>query len=458
MTELGRNDRLVTPEELLAQCQEARDLALGQGADEAEVIAAWGTSQSVEFEKNDLQIAISDDETVYGVRIIKDQRLGFASTNDFESFPATLEDAFSLAKSSVADPLLGLAEGKEITRIDGLFHSDAAAVGVADVTSLGGELIRKVKDLDPRVSIDSGSVAAGQGARAIASSNGVNVHSQGSQVSCYLFGMAVDGDEVGSFAVAGNGSRSFKGFEEKINLCAEQFVQKTLGALRPGKGKSYLGDVLFTPEATSSLIIGNLLGMLNPSAIRKGKSPLGGKLSDMIASDLLTLVDDPTVPGELDSSEIDREGQPRGAQKIIENGRLLSIPYNQYEAMAAGQPGSTGHASGGAENLPGVSFGRVQMAAGSAKLQDLLGTSKPTIIVTRFSGSTNAITGEFSGVVKAGFVVENGERRPITEVLIAGNLLDLIRNINAISAETEKVFGRVPFPWVRAGGVSVTAG
>lgn len=453
------SDQFVSSEELLAQCQEAKNRALESGADEAEVIAAWGTSQAVEFEKNDLQLAISDDETVYGVRIIKDKRLGFASTNDHASLSATIADAFSLAAASLPDELHGLPEAHEATAIEGLYHEDAAAVGVGDVTGLGAQLLNRVRDLDGRVSIDSGSVGAGQGARAIASSKGVAAHTRGSQVSCYLFGMAVDGDEVGSFAVAGNGSRGFAGFKEKIDLCADQFVEKTLGALHPGKGSSYLGDVLFSPEATSSLIVGNLLGMLNTSAIRKGKSPMAGKVDEVIAASALTLIDDPTVPGELDSSVFDREGQPRRKQVIIDQGRLLALPYNHYEAVAAKiKGGSTGHAAGGAENLPGVSFGRVQMSPGEDKLADLLNTAKPTIIVTRFSGSTNGVTGEFSGVVKAGFLVERGEKRPITEVLIAGNLLELYQNINAVSQETERIYGRVAYPWVRASGVSVTAG
>lgn len=453
------SEPVVSSEELLAQCQEAKDQAIKMGADEVEVIAAWGTSQAVEFEKNDLQLAISDDETVYGVRLIKDKKLGFASTNERETLGATIADALSLAAASLPDPLHGLPEAREVSGIDGLYHQDAASVGVGDVTKLGAQLLNRVKELDQRVSIDSGSVGAGQGARAIASSKGVAAHTRGTQVSCYLFGMAVDGDDVGSFAVAGNGSRGYAGFEDKITLCADQFVEKTLGALHPGKGESYLGDVLFSPEATSSLIIGNLLGMLNPSSIRKGKSPMAGKVEEMIAASSLTLIDDPTIPGELDSSVFDREGQPRRKQVIIENGRLLSLPYNHYEAVAAGiAGGSTGHAAGGAENLPGVSFGRVQMAAGDAPLQNLLNAETPTIIVTRFSGSTNGVTGEFSGVVKAGFLVERGEKRPISEILIAGNLLELFQNINAISQETEKIYGRVAFPWVRASGVSVTAG
>ncbi len=452
-------DPIVSPENLLDQCDETRDMALKMGADEVEVIAAWGTSQSVEFEKNDLQLAISDDETVYGVRIIKDKRLGFASTNDFSSMKDTLRDALSLAAASLPDELHGLPAPQPRIQVDGLFHADAAEVGVKEVTDLGGKLLAQVKAIDPRVSIDSGSVGAGRGARAISSSTGVRCHTLGSHVSCYLFGMAVEGDDVGSFAVAGNGARMFAGFEDKIDLCARDFCAKTLGALRPGKGKSYKGEVLFTPEATSSLIVGNLLGMLNPASIRKGKSPMADKLHEVVAASLITLIDDPTVPGELDSSEFDREGQPRRKQTIMENGKLLSLPYNHYEAVAAHvSGGTTGQAAGGAESLPGVSFGRVQMSAGTDSLEDLLNTTSPTIIVTRFSGSTNGVTGEFSGVVKAGFLVEGGEKRPITEVLISGNLLDLFRDIDAVSVETESIFGRVAYPWVRAHGVSVTAG
>jgi PmbA protein len=80
------------------------------------------------------------------------------------------------------------------------------------------------------------------------------------------------------------------------------------------------------------------------------------------------------------------------------------------------------------------------------------------VVVTRFSGSTNAATGDFSGVVKGGFLIRDGEQHPIDETTIAGNLYDCLKQISGISKETRRIQGTVEVPWIRVDDVSITAG
>ena len=79
-------------------------------------------------------------------------------------------------------------------------------------------------------------------------------------------------------------------------------------------------------------------------------------------------------------------------------------------------------------------------------------------MVTRFSGSTNAATGDFSGVVKGGFLVRDGEQQAIDETTIAGNLYDCLAQISGISNETRRIQGTIEAPWIRIDDVSITAG
>ena len=68
------------------------------------------------------------------------------------------------------------------------------------------------------------------------------------------------------------------------------------------------------------------------------------------------------------------------------------------------------------------------------------------------------MTGDFSGVVKNGFLVERGERRPVREVLVAGNLFELLMRISALSRERQEINGSALVPAIRAEDVSITAG
>jgi PmbA protein len=144
---------------------------------------------------------------------------------------------------------------------------------------------------------------------------------------------------------------------------------------------------------------------------------------------------------------------------LIDSGVLTTYLYNHYEAQFAGDGQfSTGHASGSASSLPGIGPNALEVAAGTTPAAELAAGSDPVVWVGRFSGSTNGVTGDFSGVVKNGFLIGNRERRPIRETMIAGNLFEALRNIEAISAERRLLGGSALLPSMRIGGISVTAG
>ncbi len=447
------------PEELLRLGDEAVEAARRAGADEAEVAVTFAKGASVDFENNDIAVAISDEELAYGVRVFKNGRLGFATANDAAHLSQTVADALALASTSLPDPNNGLPSPRPVDFVEGLDDEKVGELTVGSLTRHAGELLETVRRLDSRPSIDSGSVGAIVVSRAVVSTVGVRVAERTSRVTTSLFGMAVEDGRPGSFVVQATGSRSADHFHRDIESCAEGFVAKALGALNPGKGRSYRGVVLFSPQAVHSLLVSNFVTMISSPFIRKGRSPLGEKLGSIVASPLLTLTDRPDERGAYGASSFDREGQPRRVFTILDKGRFAAIPYNHYEARAAGQPeGSTGHAQGGAESLPGVGFSRLDLSPGAGGFDDALDAAGEIIEVTRFSGSTNAVTGEFSGVVKAGFLRKGTERRPVTEVLIAGNLLDAYQSVLAVSEDRERLFGLHTMPALLVDGVSVTAG
>ncbi len=446
------------PEDLLRLGDDAVEAARREGADAAEIALTFVKGASVDFENNDISVAIADEELTYGLRVFKEGRLGFATANDASQVEQTVRDALAIAATSLPDPHNGLPSPRPVEYVSGLHDEDVARLSVASLTRHAGDLLARVRELDARASIDSGSVGALATCRAVVSTAGVRVAEKGTRITTSLFGMAVEDGRPGSFVVEAKGSRSAECFRGDLEECARGFVTKAVGALNPGKGRSYRGPVLFSPQAVHALLIGNLLTMVSAPFIRKGRSPLGDKLGQLIASPLITLTDRPSEPGAYGASSFDREGQPRQVFTVVERGRFAAIPYNHYEARAASRSASTGHAAGGAENLPGVGFSRLRLEAGPGGFDAAVEAAGEIIEVTRFSGSTNAVTGEFSGVVKAGFLRRGSQRRPVTEVLIAGNLLDAYQSVLAIGEETETLFGLHAMPALLVDGISVTAG
>ena len=439
--------------------EEALQLSLSAGADSAEIAIAHGSGSDVEFEKNDIQVALSSEESMIGIRVIREGRCGFASTNDTSTLKGIIKDALSVAAASEPHEANGFPNTLTCTPVDGLFDPITAAIGVGQVTDMGADLLQKIRTIDKRVMIDSGGIGVSSTTRVVVNSNGVRLSERRSSIGASLFGMAVDDGSPGSFVVEGNGSTSIDGFEESLDTIAARFVKKSIGALHPEQGSSFRGSVLLSPEAVSSFVVSNLLTLMNSGPHRKEKSLLCGRLGERIASPLLSLTDDATIPDRVTSTAFDREGVAKRRLELLKDGVFQSIFYNHFEAAAAGiAGGSTGHAAGSVAASPGVGCGAIEVGAGETPMDTMLSIASPCIMVERFSGSVNPITGSFSGVVKGGFLIENGQRRPVGETLIAGDLLELVANITHVSKERHDVFGSSLVPWLLCEGISVTAG
>ena len=80
------------------------------------------------------------------------------------------------------------------------------------------------------------------------------------------------------------------------------------------------------------------------------------------------------------------------------------------------------------------------------------------IIVGRFSGGAPSSNGDFSGVAKNSFLIENGRIGPaLSETMISGNLADMLQNVGGISAELV-CSGSYVLPWVVFRGVVISGG
>lgn len=83
---------------------------------------------------------------------------------------------------------------------------------------------------------------------------------------------------------------------------------------------------------------------------------------------------------------------------------------------------------------------------------------KQGLLMTRFSGTVDPISGDFSGVAKGAYLIEHGGiKRPVTGILVAGNGFEALKSLSGISQERERVLN-VSLPYLRLKGVSVTAG
>jgi PmbA protein len=270
-----------------------------------------------------------------------------------------------------------------------------------------------------------------------------------------VMGMAIDGADVSSFDVQSGGSHRVRDID--VETAATEFAKTVTGSLGAKRTESFRGEMLLTPAAAIEMMEEAVAHSINSDSVQKKASHFAGKIGKRVASRMLTIDDDATDAQGLGASSFDREGVPHSKNTVIENGVLKKFLYNTYTAKKAGTK-STGNASGSTSSPPSVSTTNFVVRPGRSSFDDLVSEMKQGVMISRFSGNVNPVNGDFSGVVKGGRLVHNGElSHAVREVMVAGNVFDCIKNLTGLSRE-RKVIGASIIPYVRFGGVSFTAG
>jgi len=443
--------------ELVDRLEELVRCALAKGADQAEAFGQGFEDREVWLESNRIKTAKSHPGEGIGLRVIKNKRLGFASDNNLDeaNFDELCTKALALASANLTDKFQIIPEPRKLSALKGLYDPKLAELPLKEVIAMAKRLLKAAKDYDRRVTVDSGGVFVNTGEKAIFNSNSLAASEQESSIIAMIMGMARDRNEVSSFDFQFDGSLRLTGIE--IESLAKRFAQNVIRSLGAKPVRSFTGTVLFSPHAVAETLLGPILSSINANNVQKGMSKLAGKTGKRIASTKLTIQDDGLLAGGLSSSAFDREGQPHRKLSIIKDGKLATYLYNSYTANREGRA-STGHAAGNYSSLPGISTTNLILKPGDATKAELIREIKEGILVTRFSGNTNPVSGDFSGTVKGGFYIKNGKlANPVTNTMIAGNVFDAITTISGISKKLTKVYSYL-LPYIAIERVSVTSG
>lgn len=439
---------------LRARCAALVALARAEGL-HAEAFAESESVAEATLRAGALETVSTQSETVLGLRVWVDGRVGFATANDPEALRDLLDAAAAVARATPADAAFAPPPGRAL--------GASAAVDAAILSLSPGDLAAEalafrdaITAADPRLSIDSGAVTASGHARAIVSSTGADAAFAAAGLGASVFGMAIDGDEIGSFADASDEVRTLTGARPAIAAVAARFARLALGALGAGPGLSFRGPVVLHPEALAELVLDPLLDALRGDRVRTGRSPLAGRVGEALSGPGLSLhAVGAGLPG-FALAPFDREGHPRLSRPLIENGVLRGFFLNHTDARALGLA-PTGDATGGAASLPGTGPAALQLAPG-ATAEAALHAGPRVLALTRFSGTTDPVSGDFSGVCKGGFLWENGQPRPVREVAVSGNLWEALRAAPVAGDTLHRLGPTLRLPLLRLDGLSVTAG
>ncbi len=427
-------------EDVLSFIRPIVPVAEKEGADEVELFALSRSEKIVNYENNSLKSAVASRTQGVGIRVLKNKSLGFTSVNSFDKIKIldALKDAISIAKTTPSEDYYYLSSPQKIRKIKNLYSEDTTSLSMSDVIESGSDLLKHISDFDSRVTLESGSVKSQLDEHAIATSTGLESTEKKTAFSWYLIGWAVEGSDIGSFDIEFDSTISASDID--LESGAKMFSQKVIQNLGAEKSDSFQGTAIMSPEAVVQLFQ-MLTTSMKATAIQSGSSFLQDKLGERIASPDLTVTDNGTTEGISTNSSFDREGVPRTHLDILDAGIFKSVLHNTFTSNKDGLE-STGHASGGFRSSPNIETTFTEIHRGSISYDELLSEVDRGIYIQRISMDPDFTSGDFSGVMKGGQLIENGElKTTLKEMTVTGNLYNTLKNISGISKDQKLLRG-----------------
>jgi PmbA protein len=438
-------------------------LAVKAGASDAEAVVREGDEFSVNVRMGQVETLKESGSRGLGLRVFLGQRSASASTSDLtaEGIRQLVEGALALARVTEEDICAGLAETAEFGAIAGDLH-----LYYEDVYSLSGperiEWARRAEaaalEADPRITnSDGGSFEAATGRKVLANSRGFVGGYRSSYAGVSAAPLAMDAN--GAMQRDGWWSSARRlGDLESPEAIGKEAARRTLRRLGARRIPTQRVPIVFAPEVAGTLI-GSVFEAASGDAIWRSASFLAGRLSELVAAPIVTIVDDsilllPTGAGGFGTSPFDGEGLPSLRTPVIENGVLRNYLLNTYTARKLGMK-STHNAARGLAGTPGIGCGNLYLEPGNLSKEQILGEIPAGLYVTGLMGfGVNVVTGDYSRGA-TGLWIENGAlTHAVEEVTIAGNLAEMLLNVTAIG--NDLVFrGAVASPTLRIDGMTI---
>ena len=417
--------------------QEARELAKRvvalTAADAAEVLVAAESSSLTRFANNRITQNVSERNAQVSIRAVSDNRIGVASTNrlDDESLRATADSAVRAAAISPRDPSFpGLPGPVPVADIRRAAEATRAFDAEARAAAVGAIVAQSIS----RGLTVAGTVRAAEHTIAVANSLGVDVGQALTGAQATVLSMGKD---------TGSGWASFLGTDASL-LPAEALgshaADLALRSADPGSLDAGSYAVVLAPEAVSNILDFLAYTGISAKAFSEGRSFLSDKLGTKIASDLVSIADDALAPHAM-GTVFDYEGQPRRRVQIIDRGVAVEPVTDSYWAAKLSRP-NTGHALP-APNAWGPMPMNLEMAAGDASLDELIGSVTHGVYVTRFHyvNVEDPITVTLTGMTRDGtFLIENGRlTRPLKNLRFTQSAIEALAHCEGVTRERQFV-------------------
>jgi TldD protein len=409
--------------------------ALRRGGDFAEVFVEDKRSTSIVLDDRRVEELSSGHDRGAGIRVVRGETTGFAHTADLSEagLLVAAHAAAAVARSGGGEAPVARLEG----RADPMLRVEVLPEHVDKATKV--ELLRRA-DHAARSSggaIVQVSAGYGDSRRRILVASSEGLMASDDQVRTRLSVTCVASGDSGMQTGYESLARTV-GFELFDRFSVEDTAQaaagRALAKLTARPAPSGVMPVVIK-GGTGGILFHEACGHgLEADHVVKDASAYRGKLGQLVASPLVTLVDDGTPVDEWGTAAIDDEGHPSQRNVLIEEGVLTDYMWDYLRGRRSGRGSSGNGRRQSYQHLPMVRMTNTYLLAGEDDPDEIVAQTPDGVYVAKLGGGqVNTATGDFVFGMTEAFLIENGRiTEPLRDANLIGNGPDVLRKIDVV--------------------------
>ncbi|OGW40478.1 MAG: peptidase C69 [Nitrospirae bacterium GWD2_57_9] len=412
--------------------------ALSRGGVYADIYLERSMPFSIVCEDGRIEKVLSGMDHGAGIRIIFGQRTAYAFTNEVtNSALMELAEAVSHAAADGARSV-DINLNRRRPHVDFSVKKAPESMSTQDKTAMVMRANRTARAVDARIRQAMVVYRESRQSIEIATSTGVLAQDDRLYLTALVHVVAADGDVVQTGYEPVGGSAGLELLDDyPLEKAAEAAARRAIRMLSARKAPAGRMPVVLSSDAGGTMIHEAVGHGLEADLAQSGLSVYSNRVGERIASPLITVVDDATLPGKRGSFRFDDEATDAERTVLVENGMLKTFMYDRLTAMKDGAASTGNGRRESYKHRPIPRMTNTMILPGGSDPREILRSTPKGLFVKKMGGGqVNTVNGDFVFEVSEGYLIENGNLGdPVRGATLTGNGPQVLLSIDQVGSD-----------------------
>ncbi|MEA4956235.1 Metalloprotease TldD [bioreactor metagenome] len=424
---------------MLFEISDKAEKEISKYSDDYEIYLELEKVLQLDAQKNNLSFAKEEINMGIGIRVISEEKLGFAYSSDVSKIKDVAEKAYLNSKLNEPDENFCFADKTKLKTVKNIYDPEFENLDVEKASSFLESTIATC--IEEGCEPTSGGFSASLENNLIINSNGVSAFNEYTDFSAFI---AINAEKDGQKSTAYDSTSSciFKIDGEKLAKETCQVAKDSIGGVSIETKDT---EVILDYRGAVGLL-STFVNAFNADNVQRGRSILKDKINTSIISKNISIYDDGSLESGLNSSKSDDEGVGSGKTCLVEEGVLKSFIYDTYTAKKQNSDEES------EDNIKSTSNGFRGSYAGTPSVSpsNIIFDFKEKVDISEIENgfiatdvlgahTANPISGDFSVEANNAFLIENGEiSKPVKKAMISGNIFQALSDCKGVKSEIKQ--------------------